>query len=802
MAKPSEEIKKLNAEIKELYKQLGRADMPPIFRARDLQTAKDKIVGLKAQLGEVRTELDFIGRSFRDAFAELSSRNTELAKTKSALSGISRISQQLLIESEDLVNLDEKRVDTLERQAKLKFRSLQIAIDSGKLDEKALGEAKFALAQEENLLKTITQIRKEKELIDKSSGVKVFEGLNAITQAVPGLKQMAPAFQEASKAAQEQAAYNLKNFGSTKGITKQMREANKAARAKRLEDLKALRTGKGLTVAKIKELGLEKQLTSLKTSQVVAGAAGAKMARAAGLDKQLKPIAKLGKSIGPLTAGLKALKPILSKAFAPLAIIMEIFTLDKTIADTAKQLNLTYQEATQVRAEMSGLAMASGNNLVTGQKLNETFNAINVALGTSVQTMDEDLLVQFTELREMAGMTNEQLQGIAAITLATGKELNTVTGEFMAQAKITSMQNGVLLNEKALMADIGKISAATTLSLGKNPAALGEAVASARSLGLELAKVEAISSNLLNFEQSIENELQAELLLGKNINLEKARQAALNNDLATVAEEIAKQAGSAAEFAEMNVIQQEALASAVGLNREELASSLFLQEQLKGQSEEQAKIAKEQFERRVKEIGLAAAQRELEEQGVDGLRRQASIAERLTGVVEKLNELFIALVEPLMPVLDVFISIFGVVGQIMRILRPVIDLMTFVGAGLGDLIGSGIGLITGDGADFSNVNRAGARFEQNLGYEGYYSKLSSQGQGGDLMLANGGMMSGGLLTGSTRLASNVIAGEAGGNEAIVTPLPAGGIKTDNSDVVDAIRNLTSKIEVGTIYEIA
>ena len=87
----------------------------------------------------------------------------------------------------------------------------------------------------------------------------------------------------------------------------------------------------------------------------------------------------------------------------------------------------------------------------------------------------------------------------------------------------------------------------------------------------------------------------------------------------------------------MNVIQQEALASAVGLSREELASSLFLQEQLKGQSEEQAKIAKEQFERRVKEIGLAAAQRELEEQGVDGLRRQASMAERLTGGCRKIK---------------------------------------------------------------------------------------------------------------------------------------------------------------------
>ena len=75
---------------------------------------------------------------------------------------------------------------------------------------------------------------------------------------------------------------------------------------------------------------------------------------------------------------------------------------------------------------------------------------------------------------------------------------------------------------------------------------------------MELSKVDDIAGSLLNFESSIKDELAAELLIGKNINLEKARQAALNNDLETVATEIAKQAGSAAEFGEMNRIQQDA----------------------------------------------------------------------------------------------------------------------------------------------------------------------------------------------------------------------------------------------------
>ena len=768
--KQREEVEKLNREIRDLYKQLGRSTMPPIFKSGEIEKAKDSIVGLKAQLGEVRTELDFIAKSFRSAFAELSNRNSELNKTKSALNGISRISNQLIVESEDLVNLDEKRLNNLEKRAKVQFRSLEIAKDALKQTDltkeanlKAYNEAKFALEQEKNFLATVTQIRKEKELINKDRGVKLFGGLEDITNAIPGLKKFAPAFQEASKASQQQAADNLKQFGSTRGITGEMVKQNKLARKKRAQDLMALRTGKGLTATKIKELGLEKALTSSKNGQLVTGAAAAKMAKKAGLAKQLEPIAKLTESIKPLTAGMKALGPLLKKALGPLTFVMEMFILDKQIGDVAKQLNLTYTESMNLRREMTQVANASGNIFVTGKNVFETFTAINKALGTTVDVIDDDLLIQFTEMREMAGFTNEELQGIADITLATGKDMNEVTGEFMAQAKISAMQNGVLVNQKELAKEIGKISAATTLSLGKNPAALGEAVAVAKSLGMELAKVESIAGNLLNFEESIANELQAELLLGQDINLEKARQAALNNDLATVAEEIAKQAGSAAEFGEMNVIQQDALAKAVGMNREELASTLFLQEKLAGLSKEKAEQAKVDFDRRVAEVGLAKAQEELAQKGVEGLRQQASAGEKFAATMEKLNEIFVMIVEPLMPILNLLGQIFSLVGHVMKLLKPLFDFVSYLGAGLGDLIGSAGSMIMGGSADFSNVNAAGRELAsgnwlgQALGGAdgGYYKDMGTE------LMANGG-----ILTGPTRVAPNAIVGEAGG-EAIL-----------------------------------
>ena len=666
---------------------MGRAEMPPIFNPGQLQQAKDQITGLNSQLDKTRESLSFIAGSFTDAVNEMSKGNKYLSNTKSSLNSLAGLANTLKVEAQDLTQLSEKRLLSLEKRAKVQFETLKISKQNLAVDSAAFKDAENALKSEKELLDTLKQIRAEKTLINKSSGVRTFGALEGITDAIPGLKKLTPAFQEASKAAQEQAAFNLKNYGTTKGITSEMKKANKLARSKRAGDLMSLKTGKGLTAAKIKELGLEKALTSTKTGKLVTGAAGAKMSKGLGLSKTLEPLAKLGKSIKPLMAGFKALGPLLKKALGPLAIIMEIFSLDKQTADLAKNMNLTYKEANRVRAEMQSIANSSGNNFVSGKKLLETFGSINETLGTTVETMDSELLISLTEMREMAGFTNEELQGIAAITLATGKSADDVTGEFMAQAKLSSIQNGVLLNEKDLLKGIGKISAATTLSFGKNPKLLGQAVATAKSLGMEMSKVEGIAGSLLDFESSIEAELSAELLLGKNINLEKARQAALNNDLATVAEEIAKQAGSAAEFGDMNRIKQEALAKAVGMSRDDLAQTLFIQEQLVGATGEQAAETEALLNKRIAAVGLEQAQKELAKDGVEGLKQQVGQADKMAASMNRINEIFGMIGESMMPVFEMLGGILEVVGFIIKPFMLLMELTGKIGEGISNLTG-------------------------------------------------------------------------------------------------------------------
>ena len=382
-----------------------------------------------------------------------------------------------------------------------------------------------------------------------------------------------------------------------------------------------------------------------------------------------------GKGLATLKAGFKGLASGVAKAFGPLALIaMAVDALkgaDKAVGDMAKGMNMTYQDALAMKMELTEAANASGNIFVTSAKLAETLTSVNAALGTSVKLNDE-LLVQFTEMREMAGFTNEELMGIANLSLTTGENMDGITGEFMAQAKMSALQNGVILNTKQLTKEIKDVSAATTLSLSKNPGLIAQAVSTTKALGMEMSKVEGIADSLLDFESSISNELQAELLLNKNLNLEKARQAALNNDIATLAQEISSQIGDSTEFSKMNRIQQDALAKSVGMNREELAKTLYVQEQLAGATGEQAEEERALMEARIAEVGLAQAQAEMAKEGVDGLRQQASMADRLAAVMDKLQEVFVSLVEPLMPVLDIFASVLSVVGKIMQVLGPIL----------------------------------------------------------------------------------------------------------------------------------
>ena len=343
--------------------------------------------------------------------------------------------------------------------------------------------------------------------------------------------------------------------------------------------------------------------------------------------------------------------------------LLKAFTeLDKSTGDLAKNLNVSYSEANALQKELFIGAVNSNSVFVTTKGMSESLGFINQQLGTSVMLNKENLAL-FTQLRESAGLTNEELAGINSLSLANGESLEDNANTILNQVSSLNRQTGIYLNEKEILKGIKDVSASTTLSLGKNPGLIAEAVATSKALGMELSKVDAIAGSLLDFESSISSELEAELLLGRDINLEKARQAALNNDLSTVAKEISEQAGSSAEFGAMNRIQQEAIAKAVGMGRDDLAKTLFVQEQLVGASEGESKRRQEILDKRIEEVGLAQAQRELENGGLENLKNQSSVQDRLAASIEKMKEAFVGIAIIVTPLVSAFASMVEFIAQ-------------------------------------------------------------------------------------------------------------------------------------------
>jgi hypothetical protein len=353
----------------------------------------------------------------------------------------------------------------------------------------------------------------------------------------------------------------------------------------------------------------------------------------------------------------------------PVAILGYLSEADKGAGDLAKNMNLTYSEALNTRRELSGVAASSMDSAVNTRGLQESLMAVNDAIGARVSLNAKDL-VTMTKMREQSGMSNEESLGLVKLSQINGKSLEQNNKTILGAAKIYAAKNKLAINEKQILKDVSGISASLKLSLGGSAEELARSAVQARQFGLNLEQAEKISSSLLQFESSIEDELSAELLTGKNLNFERARGLALNGDIAGATAEIAKQMGSAADFTNMNVIQQEALAKSVGMSREELAQSLTDQLALQKLGAKEGQSAQDRYnELKAQGLSQAQIQAKLGKDTNADLYEQQSIQERLNQSVEKLKDIFISIAEP-----------------VLSILTPLMDLVTTVLPGISFLM--------------------------------------------------------------------------------------------------------------------
>ena len=264
-------------------------------------------------------------------------------------------------------------------------------------------------------------------------------------------------------------------------------------------------------------------------------------------------------------------------------------------------------------------------NMTLGVKKEDITGIMNEMKKIDGTIMDEQVAQRLAQQAATLNISGANMMKVANAFKLAGSGAETIE-EAITQVQGLAVDLGALDEDSmkdinGIMEDIAN-NTESFAAYGKDGGAnMVKAAASAKKLGLELGSMVKISDSLLDFESSIEKEMQASLMIGKQLNYDKARQLALEGDLAGAARNVVDQIGGQAEFNQMNVLQRRALAESIGVSVEEMNKLvgggkleveqdpvIKSQEELKGSIDKLTEAMNKAIKEEVKELADTAAQ--------------------------------------------------------------------------------------------------------------------------------------------------------------------------------------------------
>lgn len=353
----------------------------------------------------------------------------------------------------------------------------------------------------------------------------------------------------------------------------------------------------------------------------------------------------------------------LSEAFGPSFFLGSLFSANTASSKLGRALGISAEQATNLRNNFTSISINSNKSYLSTSAMSEAMTNLAASTGVTAGFTNEQLETTL-ELTKIMGLENDEAAQALKYSLLSGESQRDITIGILDQVSALETETGIRLDGKQVLKEVLAINGQLAANYGFNNELLAEAVVKLKQFGLTLEQAAGIANKLLDFETSISNEIEAELLTGKQLNLEQARYLALTGDVAGAASEVRKQVGSAAEFTKLNRIQQESLADAVGLTVDELANSLREQEVLQALGAENIKQLSEQG--RLNELLTVEGGEQLYNQYM-----QQSAAEKFQNAVVKIQEAIGNILEVLNPVINAFATLTSSAGATYGILTAI-----------------------------------------------------------------------------------------------------------------------------------
>jgi len=369
------------------------------------------------------------------------------------------------------------------------------------------------------------------------------------------------------------------------------------------------------------------RLTELKGKEVKAGAASA---------KNMKMLAKGGAAAG--------------------AVFAVLFSIAQKFAASVDAIGKQFGSLNVQSDEFKGNLMDSQMEVVgigaTIEDVVATTSALAGEFGISA-TEAADLSAQVIDTAKAVGLSNEEAAKLSGI-LQTTSGLSAEQAEQLTEGAFQlAVANNVAPD--AVMKDLAS-SAEEFASFSKDGGDnLVQAAIQARALGLSLQDTAKISEGLLNFQDSITKEVEASVLIGRQLNLQKARELALNNDLEGAMRAVVDQLGSESEFNELNAIQRKALADSIGVEVSQLAKLVANSEKANVAAGETAKS----FQDIIGKEAMSELTATMNELKVFGVAIANTLGPLLMGLAKLVNLLLVPLGNAVVSISSAFRGSFG-----------------------------------------------------------------------------------------------------------------------------------------------
>lgn len=356
------------------------------------------------------------------------------------------------------------------------------------------------------------------------------------------------------------------------------------------------------------------------------------------------PIQNLTKPISGLLEKIPLVGGLLGGVVDMMSTFMDLATnANSQFGKMGRELGLSAAESQKLANNFSNFAYNSNDVFLNTKKLYEAQIGLSKQLGVT-DIFSKEILSTNIRLKDVLGLEEDIQASIAQTSVITGKESKDIVGNVIAQ--VNNLKNAGLATQdyKAVLKEVSNLGGYLGLTFAKYPEKITKAVLQTKAMGLELKQLDGMADSFLDFESSISKEMEAQLLTGKDINLSKAREAFLNNDLAGAAKEITDQVGSAGDFLKLNRIAAESMASAFGMTRDTMGEMLKKQEFLAKIRAKDTDSAEKKYELAKKTFATMADITTEQEKHEYQALANGYAQEKLVALIDKIKQGFVDLV--------------------------------------------------------------------------------------------------------------------------------------------------------------